>query len=104
MTLTACVCLLAGDLQAMDLSARPCSAWNTARKANLSSVVQREWVFGYLSGLSDAAQNQSGQHMYAALPANEAIVAHIHQHCEQQPDSSVDAAAREVFERSRNSQ
>jgi hypothetical protein len=30
-------------LHAQSLTPRTCEAWNTARKANLSSAVQREW-------------------------------------------------------------
>ena len=97
-------CLFASEVHAMDTAARPCSAWNTARKANLSSVVQREWVYGYLSGLSDAAKANNGVDMYAQLPANESIVEWLNQHCEQQANSTVDAALRELFNRVRAGQ
>jgi hypothetical protein len=90
-------CFFATHVQAMDITPRPCEAWNTARKANLSSVVQREWAFGYLSGLSEATQAQSGHNMYALLPSNEAIVSLLNQHCEQQPSSTVDTALRQLF-------
>lgn len=90
-------CLLAAQLPAMEITPRTCEAWNTARKANLSSVVQREWAFGYLSGLSEAVQTQTGQNMYVLLPSNEAIISRLNQHCEQQPNSTVDAALRQLF-------
>ena len=86
-------CLFASEVHAMDTAARPCSAWNTARKANLSSVVQR-----------DAAKANNGVDMYAQLPANESIVEWLNQHCEQQANSTVDAALRELFNRVRAGQ
>ncbi|MSQ65119.1 MAG: hypothetical protein EXR37_01995 [Limnohabitans sp.] len=81
----------------MDAAHRPCSAWNTARKANLSSVVQREWLYGYLSGMSDQEMTLSSKNMYELLPANEDIVVFLNNYCEQQPQSSVNQAACELF-------
>jgi hypothetical protein len=91
-----CFCNLS---MAMDMTARPCSGWNTARKANLSTVVQREWVYGYLSGLSDARQSQTGKDVFSLLPANEDIVSKLNAHCETHTEDSVNKAARELFDR-----
>jgi hypothetical protein len=46
------------------LPSRSCEAWNTARKANLSTAVQREWLFGYVNGWRDAQLAQTGQDIY----------------------------------------
>jgi hypothetical protein len=87
--------------QAMDSTPRPCSGWNTARKANLSTVVQREWVYGYLMGMSDALKTQNSEDIFGLLPANEEIVLRLNTYCEQQPNSTVNQGARELFDQIR---
>ena len=91
------LCVFTSEVQAMDAPFRPCTDWNTARKANLSSVVQREWAYGYLSGLSDAYKLQHGTDIYSLLPTHEAILAVLNQYCEQHPQATVDAALRDLF-------
>jgi hypothetical protein len=76
---------------------RPCQGWNTARKANLSTVVQREWVYGYLAGLSEAHRLNTGQDMAQQLPNTEAIVSHMNQFCESHPEASVVQGALDLF-------
>lgn len=83
----------------MDMTPRACSAWNTARKANLSTVVQREWVYGYLSGFSDALKIHTGKDMYALLPANEDIVSQLNIYCEAHPQESVNKALHLLIDR-----
>lgn len=78
---------------------KTCSDWNTSRKANLSTVVQREWVYGYLSGLRDMLKLKTGQEISALLPANEEIVSQLNQFCEAHPQDSVNKAAIELFNR-----
>ena len=96
--LVVCVMLLAIEplafAQAPD---RPCEGWNTARKANLSTVVQREWVYGYLAGLSEAHRLHTGQDIAVRLPNTEAIVSHMNQFCESHPNASVVQAAQDLF-------
>lgn len=82
----------------MDAIDRPCSGWNTARKANLSTVVQREWVYGYLSGLSEAFSSLEGKHSNIDLPANEEIVSQLNTYCELHPQATVNQAARRLFD------
>ena len=83
----------------MDMTPRPCSAWNTARKANLSTVVQREWVNGYLSGFSDALKTHTGKDIYGLLPANEDIVSQLNNYCESHPQDSVNKALHLLIDR-----
>lgn len=83
----------------MDTAPRPCSDWNTARKANLSTVVQREWVYGYLSGLRDAILVHAKQDIYGLLPTNENIVSLVNAHCESQPHDTVNNALKSLLDR-----
>jgi len=78
----------------MDTTPRPCSGWNTARKANLSTVVQREWVYGYLAGWRDALKTHANKDIDSLLPANEDIVSQINTYCESNPQNSVNNALR----------
>lgn len=78
----------------MDTTPRPCSGWNTARKANLSTVVQREWVYGYLAGWRDALKTHANKDIDSLLPANEDIVSQINTYCESNPQNSVNDALR----------
>ncbi|MFM7698871.1 MAG: hypothetical protein ACKO5X_09565 [Limnohabitans sp.] len=82
----------------MDTMPKSCSGWNTARKANLSTVVQREWVFGYISGLRDALLTHSNKEIYGLLPANENIVLFVNAYCESQPQSTVNDAVRHLID------
>jgi hypothetical protein len=84
---------------AMDMTHRPCSGWNTARKANLSTVVQREWVYGYLSGFSEALKTHAGKDIYRLLPANEDIVSQLNNYCEAHPQDTVNNAIRLLIDR-----
>ena len=86
-----------GVTYAMDFTPRTCIGWNTARKANLSTVVQREWVFGYLTGMSDALKALSSEDVFGLLPANEDIVARLNAYCENQPESTVNQGAQALF-------
>jgi len=97
LTLIAGSFLLYGAAYAMNFTARPCSGWNTARKANLSTVVQREWLFGYLTGMSDALKALSSEDVFGLLPANEDIVASLNTYCENQPESTVNQGAQALF-------
>ena len=92
--ITFCLCHQA---QALDATPRTCTGWNTARKANLSTVVQREWVFGYLTGMSDALKALSSEDVFGLLPANEDIVARLNSYCENQPESTVNQGAQALF-------
>jgi hypothetical protein len=83
----------------METTPRPCSDWNTARKANLSTVVQREWVYGYLSGLRDAILAHAKQDIYGLLPTNENIVSLVNAHCESQPHDTVNNALKSLLDR-----
>ena len=78
----------------MDTTPKPCSGWNTARKANLSTVVQREWVYGYLAGWRDALKTHANKDIDSLLPANEDIVSQINTYCELNPQNSVNNALR----------
>ena len=89
--------LLHSAVNAMDFTPRPCSGWNSARKANLSNVVQREWVNGYLTGMSDALKVLSSEDVVGSLPANEDIVASLNAYCENQPESTVNQGAQALF-------
>jgi hypothetical protein len=97
LTLIAGSFLLYGAAYAMNFTARPCSGWNTARKANLSTVVQREWLFGYLTGMSDALKALSSEDVFGLLPANEDIVASLNTYCENQPESTINQGAQALF-------
>ena len=83
----------------MDMTHRPCSGWNTARKANLSTVVQREWVYGYLSGFGEALKTHTGKDIYGLLPANEDIVSQLNNYCEAHPQDTVNNAIRLLIAR-----
>jgi len=101
-TLLLCIaCFFSNGTFALDLPIRPCSAWNTARKANLSTVVQREWVYGYLTGMSDALKALSSEDVFALLPPNENTVAYLNSYCENQPESSVNQGAQSLFDQIR---
>jgi hypothetical protein len=89
--------LLHGAAHAMDSTPRPCSGWNTARKANLSTVVQREWVYGYLTGMSDALKALNSEDVFGLLPANEDVVARLNAFCEKQPESTVNQGVQALF-------
>jgi len=92
--ITFCLCHQA---QALDATPRPCSGWNTARKANLSTVVQREWVYGYLNGMVDAFKALKSEDVLSMLPANEEIVSRLNTYCESQPESTVNQGIKELF-------
>ena len=66
-------------------------------QANLSNVVQREWVNGYLTGMSDALKVLSSEDVVGLLPANEDIVASLNAYCENQPESTVNQGAQALF-------
>ena len=89
--------LLHGAAHAVDSTPRPCSGWNTARKANLSTVVQREWVYGYLTGMSDALKALNSEDVFGLLPANEDVVARLNAFCEKQPESTVNQGVQALF-------
>ncbi|NDC61191.1 MAG: hypothetical protein EBZ60_04135 [Betaproteobacteria bacterium] len=80
------------SLQAEQLPARQCQAWNTARKANLSTAVQREWLFGYVNGYRDAQLAASGKDLFETIPALEVLIEKTNAFCEQQPDAKVSQA------------
>ncbi len=75
--------------QAQALQARTCDAWNTARKANLSSAVQREWLFGYLNGWRDAQLALNGTDVFQTLPAVEILIEKTNGFCEKDPAAAV---------------
>jgi hypothetical protein len=89
--------LLHGAAHAVDSAPRPCSGWNTARKANLSTVVQREWVYGYLTGMSDALKALNSEDVFGLLPANEDVVARLNAFCEKQPESTVNQGVQALI-------
>lgn len=93
------VCFVCSMSGATTIVEKSCSDWNISRKANLSTVVQREWVYGYLSGLRDMLKLKTGQEFTALLPANEVIVSQLNQYCESHPQDSVNKAAIELFNR-----
>ena len=78
--------------QAQALQARTCEAWNTARKANLSSAVQREWLFGYVNGWRDAQLAQNGPDIFQTMPAVETLIEKANAFCEHEPDAKVNQA------------
>lgn len=80
--------------QAQALQARTCEAWNTARKANLSSAVQREWLFGYVNGWRDAQLAQTGQDLFQTMPAVETLIEKANVFCEREPGASVNEVMR----------
>ncbi len=80
--------------QAQALQARTCDAWNTARKANLSSAVQREWLFGYVNGWRDAQLAQNGQDIFQTMPAVETLIEKANVFCEREPGASVNEVMR----------
>jgi hypothetical protein len=86
-----CLLALLGPVgaHAQALQARSCDAWNTARKANLSSAVQREWLFGYLNGWRDAQLAQKGQDIFQTLPAVESLIEKANAFCEAHPTAVV---------------
>jgi hypothetical protein len=71
------------------LPSRSCEAWNTARKANLSTAVQREWLFGYVNGWRDAQLVQTGQDIYQTMPSVEVLLEKTNAYCEAQPQANV---------------
>lgn len=71
------------------LPSRSCEAWNTARKANLSTAVQREWLFGYVNGWRDAQLAQTGQDIYQTMPSVEVLLEKTNAYCEAQPQANV---------------
>jgi hypothetical protein len=71
------------------LPSRNCEAWNTARKANLSTAVQREWLFGYVNGWRDAQLVQTGQDIYQTMPSVEVLLEKTNAYCEAQPQANV---------------
>ena len=79
---------------AQALQARTCEAWNTARKANLSSAVQREWLFGYLNGWRDAQLAQNGQDIFQTMPAVETLIEKANAFCEQDSGAQVNQVIR----------
>lgn len=85
------------EAHALDATPRPCSGWNTARKANLSTVVQREWVYGYLTGMVDTLKTLQSEDVLSLLPANEEIVSRLNTYCETQPESTVNQGINELF-------
>lgn len=93
--LAALLCPL--NLQAQALQARTCEAWNTARKANLSSAVQREWLFGYLNGWRDAQLAQKGQDIFQTMPAVEGLIEKANAFCEQEPGAQVNQVMRSLL-------
>ena len=90
---------MCGTSFSMAMTVKPCSEWNISRKANLSTVVQREWLYGYLSGWSEALKLQTGQDIYRFLPVSEEIVSRLNSYCELHPQNSVNDAALELFNR-----
>jgi hypothetical protein len=76
-------------LHAQNLQSRTCEAWNTARKANLSTAVQREWLFGYVNGWRDAQLAFAGKDVFETMPALEVLIEKTNAFCEQQPDAKV---------------
>ncbi len=85
------------EAQALDATPRPCTGWNTARKANLSTVVQREWVYGYLTGMVDTLKTLKSEDVLSLFPANEEIVSRLNTYCESQPESTVNQGIKELF-------
>ncbi len=90
MCLAALVYPLGASAQA--LQARTCEAWNTARKANLSSAVQREWLFGYLNGWRDAQLASNGPDIFQTMPSVESLIEKANAFCEQEPGAQVNKA------------
>lgn len=84
-------------LHAQALQPRTCDAWNTARKANLSSAVQREWLFGYLNGWRDAQLAFKGTDVFQSLPAVEVLIDRANVFCESNPQSAVDQSITAVL-------
>ena len=84
-------------LKADVLQPRTCEAWNTARKANLSSAVQREWLFGYLNGWRDAQLALNGQDMFQTMPSVEILIEKANAFCEQTPSAPVTQALRPLL-------
>ncbi len=76
-------------LHAQSLTPRTCEAWNTARKANLSSAVQREWLFGYLNGWRDAQLASQGPDVFQTMPAVEVLIEKANVFCEANPQALV---------------
>jgi hypothetical protein len=81
--------MLASTAMAEALPSRSCESWNTARKANLSTAVQREWLFGYVNGWRDAQLAQTGQDIYQTMPSVEVLLDKTNAYCEAQPQSNV---------------
>jgi hypothetical protein len=81
--------LLLTTAWAEPLPSRSCEAWNTARKANLSTAVQREWLFGYVNGWRDAQLAQTGQDIYPTMPSVEVLLEKTNAYCEAQPQGNV---------------
>jgi hypothetical protein len=81
--------LCASLAHADNIQTRTCETWNTARKANLSTAVQREWLFGYVNGWRDAQLAQTGQDLFQAMPSLEVLIEKTNVFCEAQPQANV---------------
>ena len=81
--------MASAPLHAQNLQSRTCEAWNTARKANLSTAVQREWLFGYVNGWRDAQLAFAGKDVFETMPALEVLIEKTNAFCEQQAEAKV---------------
>jgi hypothetical protein len=101
--LSALLCLAAlfcpPSASAQALQARTCEAWNTARKANLSSAIQREWLFGYLNGWRDAHMASNSADIFLTMPAVESLIEKANAFCEQEPGSQVNQIIFKLLQR-----
>ena len=76
-------------LPVQNLQSLTCDARNPARKANLSTAVQREWLFGYVNGWRDAQLAFAGKDVFETMPALEVLIEKTNAFCEQQPEAKV---------------
>lgn len=81
--------MVANTAGAEALPSRSCETWNTARKANLSTAVQREWLLGYVNGWRDAQRAHSGQDIDQTMPSVEVLLEKTNAFCEAQPQGHV---------------
>lgn len=76
---------------------RSCQDWNTARKANLSSAVQREWLFGYVNGWRDAQQFDTGKSDQAPLKTED-IIEQTNVFCESHPEKNANESLKKMLQ------
>jgi len=89
LAIAGCAILMNTSATAEPLPSRSCEAWNTARKANLSTAVQREWLFGYVNGWRDAQLAQTGQDVFQSMPSVETLIEKTNAYCQVQPQANV---------------